>query len=58
MAKFTYNNAKNIRIGHILFKLNSRYYLYVFYKKNFDICLKSKTAKKLSFKLQKFITVC
>ena len=47
MAEFTYNNTKNINISHVLFKFNYRYYLYIFYKKNFNPYLKLKIIKKL-----------
>ena len=33
MAEFAYNNAKNVKIGYILFKFNCRYYSHIFYKK-------------------------
>ena len=51
MAEFAYNNAKNAITSHTSFELNCGYYLCVSYKKNFDPCLKFKSAKKLSFKL-------
>ena len=51
MVEFAYNNTKITNISYILFKLNYKYYLYISYKKNFDLCLKSKIAKKISFKL-------
>lgn len=34
MAKFTYNNAKNVSTGHTLFKLNCGYYPRVSFKKD------------------------
>ena len=42
MAKFIYNNIKNINIKHILFKINNKYYLYIFYKNNINFCFKFK----------------
>ena len=57
MAEFAYNNAKNASAGHILFKLNCGYYLYISYKKDLDLRLKSKTTKKLSSELQNLIAV-
>ena len=57
MAEFAYNNAKNANTGHILFKLNCRYYSCVFYKEDLDLCSKSRTAKELSSELQELITV-
>lgn len=47
MAKFAYNNAKNININHTLFELNYGYYPYVFYKKDIDPYFKSKSVNKL-----------
>ena len=41
----------------MLFELNNRYYPYVFYQKNLNICSKSKILKKLSFKLQNLIII-
>ena len=58
MTEFTYNNAKNASTGHTLFKLNYRYHPWVSYKKDLDPRSKSKTAEKLSFKLQNLMTVC
>lgn len=48
MAEFIYNNNKNISIGYILFKLNYRYYFWLFYKEDNDSCSKLKTIDKLS----------
>lgn len=42
----------------MFFKLNYGYYLCMFYKKNIDAYSKSKSANKLSIKLQKLITIC
>ncbi len=36
MAKFAYNNAKNARTGHILFKLNCGFHPQAFYKEDVD----------------------
>ena len=57
MAKFAYNNAKNASTGYILFELNCGYYPCISYKEDLDLHSKSKTAKKLSSKLQKLITI-
>ena len=57
MAEFAYNNAKNARTGYIPFKLNCGYYPCVFYEKDLDPHSKSRTAKKLSSKLQELMTV-
>ena len=58
MAEFTYNNAKNASTSHILFELNCGYHPYVFYKENFDLRSKSRTAEELSSELQGLMTVC
>ena len=58
MAKFAYNITKKASTSYIFFELNYRYHIYVFYKKNLNLCLKSKTIKELSFKHGNFIVVC
>ena len=58
MVEFAYNNAKNASTGHTLFKLNCGYHPCVFYEKNLDLRLKSKTAEELSFELQNLMAVC
>ena len=57
MAEFSYNNTKNTSTGHILFKLNCKYYPCVFYEEDLDSYLKSRTTEKLSFELWELITV-
>ena len=47
MAKFAYNNAKNISPGHIFFELNYVHHLRVSFKKNTNSCFHLKTANKL-----------
>ena len=51
IAEFAYNNTQNVSTGYISFELNCKYYFCIFYKKNFNLYSKSKTVKKLSFKL-------
>ena len=58
MAEFAYNNAKNASTSYTLFEINCRYHPRVSYKKNLDFYSKSKSAKEISFKLQKLITFC
>ena len=58
MAEFAYNNAKNASFGHIPFKLNCSYYLWMSYKKNIKSRSKSKSADKLSAKLGELMIVC
>ena len=57
MIEFAYNHIKNVSISHILFKLNCKYYSYIFYKNDFNLYLNSKTAKKQFFKLQNFMAI-
>lgn len=57
IAKFVYNNVKNISISYILFKLNYGYYFWKLYKKDVDFCSKSKIADKLLVKLKKLVIV-
>ena len=58
MAEFTYNNAKNINTGYILFKLNCGYYSKLLFEKDVDFCLKSRFANKLAEELRELIEVC
>ena len=58
MAEFEYNNAKNANINHTLFEFNCGYYPCVFFEKDTNLYSQSKTAKKLSTKLRKLMTVC
>lgn len=69
MAKFTYNNIKNARIGHMPFELNCSYYPQASYNKNVNFyfqvsynkdinpCSKSKLTNKVLNKLKKLITI-
>ena len=50
ITKLAYNNAKNANTSHTFFKLNYKYYLYISYEEDLNLCSKLKTAKKLSFK--------
>ena len=58
MAKFAYNNAKNLSIGHMPFELNCGYHPRVFFEENTDPHSQSKSADKLSAELQDLMTVC
>ena len=58
MAKFAYNNAKNISTSHTLFELNCNYHLWILYEEKVDFCSKSKSADKLSIELKELIIVC
>ena len=57
MAKFTYNNAKNVSTGHIPFKLNCSYHSRVFFKEDIDPRSISCSANKLVEKLRELIKV-
>ena len=56
IVELTYNNTKNTSIRCISFKLNCRYYLYIFYKKDNDFCFRFKIVDKLPKKLKNLIT--
>ena len=57
MAEFAYNNIKNASTSHTFFELNYKYHPCISYEKNLNLGLKSRTAKKLSSKLQKLMIV-
>ena len=58
MAKFAYNNAKNLSIGHIPFELNCGYHPLVCFKKDIDPHSWSKSIDKLLAELQDLMIVC
>ena len=58
MAKFAYNNIKNISISHMVFKPNCGYYSRVLYKVDIDFQSKSKAPDKLWAKLRKLMIIC
>ena len=58
MAEFAYNNAKNVSTGHMPFELNCGYHPHMFFKKEINLCFKSKSVEKLLSELQKLILVC
>ena len=58
MAEFAYNNAKNASTGHTPFELNCGYHLWMLYKKEVNLCSKSKLADKQSAELRKLMFVC
>ena len=57
MDEFMYNNAKNASTGYTAFELNSGYHSHVSFKEDIDPRFQSKTAKGLSSKLRKLMTV-
>ena len=57
MAEFAYKNVKIASIGYTLFKLNCKFYLRVFFKKNIGFDLKSCFTNKQAKKLRELIKV-
>lgn len=57
MAKYVYNNTKNVSTGNTSFELNCGYYLFISYKEDFDLGSKSKSADELAAKLRDHMTV-
>ena len=58
MAKFAYNNVKNVTIGYTPFELNCRYHPWVLYEENIDSCSESELTDELLAELQELMTVC
>ena len=58
MAKFAYNNAKNVSTDYILFKFNYNYYPRVAFKKNVNPYLRFCSANKPAEELKELIKVC
>ena len=58
MAKFTYNNAKNISICYMPFKLNCDYHLRVLFEKDINFYSKSCSIDKLAKELRELIEIC
>ena len=58
MAKFTYNNSKNISTGHTLFELNYGYHPWVSFKDKFNIRSRFLSANGLAIELRKLINIC
>ena len=58
MAKFAYNNVKNVSTGFSPFKLNCSYHLRILYEEEVDSRFKSKLADELSAELGELMIVC
>ena len=58
MAKFASYNTKNTSTSHISFELNYGYHPYISYKKDLNLCFKSKAADELAGKLRELMTSC
>ena len=57
LVEFAYHNAKNASTGYILFELNCGFHPRISYKKDVDLCFKSKTADQLTTELHTLISV-
>ena len=57
IAEFTYNNLKNDSIRYIFFELNYKYYLYISYKKNVNLCSRFKVGDNITKRLRDLIVV-
>ncbi len=53
MLKLAYNKSKNTSISHILFQLNYKYFLRVFFKNEINPYSRFFSANKLAKKLKK-----
>lgn len=53
MAKFTYDNAKNVSIRNIFFELNHSYYFWILYRKDIDFCFNKNLVRVSSKKYNK-----
>lgn len=58
IAKFAYNNIKNVSIGYIPLVFNYLYHLKVFVKDEINLYSKSCFDNKLVDKLKKLIEIC
>ncbi len=58
MAKFAYNNTKNISTGHTPFELNCGCYPRVFFKEDVDPCSRFRSTNELAKELRKLMEVC
>lgn len=57
IVNFIYNNLKNAIIGHIPFKFNFGYHLWVFFEKKCNIYSKYSSANRLDMKLKNLINI-
>ena len=58
IAEFAYNNAKHASIEYTFFKLYFGYHPCVFYKKNVNLCFKSKATDELTEELRNLMAAC
>ncbi len=57
MVELAYNNAKNASTGHTPFELNYGYHPRVFFEKDIDPCLRSRSANELAEELRELMEV-
>ena len=58
MAEFAYNNVKNVKTNHILFKFNYWFYSQVLFEEDVNPYFKSYLANKYIGKLKKLMEMC
>ncbi len=58
MAKYAYNNAKNVSTGYTPFELNCGYHHRVSFEEDVDPRSRAHSANKLAEKLRELIEVC
>ena len=58
MAEFAYKNAINTSNGHMLFKLNCGYHLWMLYKEDVDFRFQSKSMDELLAEVRELMIVC
>lgn len=58
MAKFAFNNVKNLNTGHIPCEFNCGYYPSIFFEDEIDPHLKFRSADKLAKELKSLMSIC
>lgn len=58
MAKFAYNNAKNVSIVHTLFELNYEYYPRISFEDKTNLLSRSFSTNKLANELRELVKIC
>ena len=58
MVEFIYNNAKNASTGHVPFKLNYGFHLWVSFEDDVDSRSRSCFANKLAKELRELMDIC
>ena len=57
IAKFVYNNIKNVSIKYKSFRFNCRYHLHISYKNNINFYFRSKLVNKEVTKFKNLIAI-